>query len=171
MDALQLFLTLAIPVFALIVGLLARRFALRGAKAMPYERVERLSRPIEPSFPGLLLERVLGAEYYILSKVNLANVIQPREDLSHKAYTAALECVIDKQVDFAVCNLRSSEIVGVIEVDNARYGHKPRKRRNAFLAAALSAAGIPLAHVRARKAYALEDVRREIMAALVPVAG
>ena len=37
-----------------------------------------------------------------------------------------------------------------------------------FLAAALSAAGIPIARVRARKAYALHEVRQEILSALVP---
>ncbi len=167
MDTQPLFFALAIAGLAVGIGLIARWFFGRSMRALPYTRVERLYRPTEPSFPGQLLERVLGDGYYVLSKVNLVNLIQPRAGLSNRQYAAALESVYDKKVDFAVCDLRSREIVGVIEVEKAAFGRRLQKRSDKFLSAALGAAGIPVARVRARKSYAIEEVRQEIMSALV----
>ncbi len=167
MDTQPLLLTLAIAGLALGAGLVARWFYGRWSRPLPYTRVERLYRPTEPSFPGQLLERVLGDGYYVLSKVNLVNLIQPRAGLSNRQYAAALEGVYDRKVDFAVCDQRSREIVGVIEVEQAAFGHRLQKRGDKFLSAALAAAGIPVARVRARKSYAIEEVRQEIMSALV----
>ena len=164
MDSHLLFYAVTLAVAAGFVT----RLLLARDRILPYRRVERLSRPADPSFSGMIIERALGDDYYVLSKVNLVNLIQPREGLSNKQHAAALESVFDKQVDFAVCDQHSREIVGVIEVEKNRRVPKPWARRDKFLAAALSAAGIPIARVRPRKAYALDEVRQEILSALVP---
>ena len=165
MDSLQSFPALAIVGLALLVGLVARLFVARRPSALPYERAGRLSVPGEPSFLGAFLQEVLGNQYCILDKVCLADVIEPRHGLSYAERTAALDRMVNKHVDFAVCDLATREIVGVIELDDECSALKSRKRGDAFLLAALDAAGVPLACLRARTAYAPDEVRREVLGA------
>jgi Protein of unknown function (DUF2726) len=165
MDSQQLSLAVAILGFVIVLGLIARFRASRGTRPLPYERAGRLSAPAEPSFLGSLLEQVLDNKYCILGKVCLADVIEPRRHLSYTERTAALDRVVHKQVDFAVCDVETREIVGVIELDDECSARKSRKRGDAFLLAALAAAGVPIACLRAQTAYAPEEMRRQVLGA------
>lgn len=163
MDSPHLISALAVCGLLIFAGLIARLFFARRPRALPYERAGRLSVPAEPSFLSAFLQEVLGQQYCILGNVCLADVIAPCGDLPYPERTAALDRVLNKQVDFAVCDPETREIVGVIELDDAAPARVARKRGDAFLLAALEAAGIPLACLRAQTPYAPEEVRQRVM--------
>jgi hypothetical protein len=102
--------------------------ALKGRDAYPYERSDKLFSPAERSFLGVL-EQIFGNEYRILGKVRLADVIRPRKGLSNSARASAFNRISGKHVDFAICDLRTLQVVGVVELDDSR-GRKMGGKKN-----------------------------------------
>jgi very-short-patch-repair endonuclease len=70
-------------------------------------------------------------------------------------------------VDFAICDLRTLQVVGVIELDDSSHGQSSCRRGDDFKNKALAAAGVPIVRIPAQKAYSPSKVR-EKMAALFP---
>jgi very-short-patch-repair endonuclease len=163
------FLPLLAVVVAFIIGLalVIRLFASRGPVSLPYERTEHLFSPAERSFLGVL-EEVLEKEFCILGKVRLADIIRPRKGLSNSERTSALNRITSKHVDFAVCDLRTRAVVGVIELDDSSHQKASRQRRDEFIDKALSAAGVPIVHIAAQKGYQLAEVRSQISILFTP---
>jgi very-short-patch-repair endonuclease len=159
----QLLPLLAIVAFIVVLAAIIRRFASKRREAFPYERIERLFTPAERSFLGVL-EDVLGKEYSILGKVRLADIIRPRKGLPNSERTSALNRITSKHVDFAICDLRTRAVVGVIELDDSSHQSVSRQRRDEFLDKALLAAGVPVVHVAAQKAYLPAQLRGQISA-------
>jgi len=151
-----------IAVLAVVAAVL--RSVLRGrAVTLPYERIEWLFTPAERSFLGVL-EQIFGSDYRILGKLRLADIIRTRKGLPASERTSAFNRIVGKHVDFAVCELSTFQIIGVVE-DDSSHGGSVRQRRDEFLDAALSAAGVPVVHFRAQKAYVLAEVRQRVLQA------
>ena len=156
-----------VAIFGALISGIVRSWNSRGTRSLPYERVERLFSPAERSFLGVL-EQVLGDRYCILGKVRLGDVIRPCKGLSNSARAAALNRVVGKHVDFALCDWSTRGVVGVIELDDASHERETRKRRDEFLVSALAAAGVPLARIKAQKAYTPDEIRRQVLTAFSP---
>ena len=146
----------------LIVALVLNRI-LRGGSGEEsfYERRDRLFSPAERSFLGVL-EQILGEQYRVIGKVRIADIIRPRKGLSASARTSALNRITSKHVDFAVCDPRTLQIVGVIELDDSSHREARRQRRDEFVDAALVSAGVPLVRIPAQRAYASAEVRLRV---------
>ncbi len=152
-----------IAVLAVVAAVL--RSVLRGrAVTLPYERIEWLFTPAERSFLGVL-EQIFGSDYRILGKLRLADIIRTRKGLPASERTSAFNRIVGKHVDFAVCELSTFQIIGVVELDDSSHRGSVRQRRDEFLDAALSTAGVPVVHFRAQKAYVLAEVRQRVLQA------
>ena len=152
-----------IAALAVVAALL--RIVLRGrAVTLPYERIERLCTPAERSFLGVL-EQIFASEYRIFGKLRLADIICPCKGLSRSERSSAFNRIVGKPVDFAVCDLSTLEIIGVVELDDSSHGGSVRQRRDEFLDAALSAADVSVVHFRAQRAYVLAEVRQRVLQA------
>jgi very-short-patch-repair endonuclease len=64
-----------------------------------------------------------------------------------------------KHVDFVLCDPNSFTPLLVIDLDDSSHMRKDRQGRDAFVDAALDAAGLPILHVSAQHAYAPAEVR------------
>lgn len=69
-------------------------------------------------------------------------------------------------MDFALCDLRSREVVAVIELDDASHQRASVMKRDDFVNAALKAAGVPCVRVQAKRAYAPDEVRATVLSAI-----
>jgi len=169
MNLHQLLPLLAVVAFIVVLASIVRFLASRGDRSFPYDRIERLFTPAERSFLGVL-EEVLAKDYAILGKVRLADIIRPRKGLSNSERTSALNRITSKHVDFAVCDLRTRAVVGVIELDDSSHQNVSRQRRDEFVDKALLAAGVPVVHIAAQKAYQPREVRSQILAVFAQTA-
>lgn len=126
---------------------------------MPYaSRLTLLSRG-EAAFHGPLLQAV-GGRWLIMCKVRVADVIecaQPQAGGRGEPDWARFAAISQKHLDFVLCDPRSTRIRCAIELDDRSHESPHRRRRDAFLDAALRAAGVPLVRFRARSEY---DPRR-----------
>ena len=161
MNIQQLLPLLAVVAFVVVLASVIRLVASKGRGTFPYERIERLFSPVERSFLGVL-EEVIGKEYVVLGKVRLADIIRPRKGLSNSDRASALNRITSKHVDFAVCDLRTRAVVGIIELDDSSHQRASRQRRDEFIDKALAAAEVPVVHVAAQKAYQPAELRTQI---------
>ena len=160
---------LVILALILVLATIIRAVTSKGSGTFPYERIERLFTAAERSFLGVL-EEVLGKEYVVLGKIRLADIIRPRKGLTASGRASALNRITSKHVDFAVCDLRTRSVVGVVELDDSSHQRPSRRRRDEFIDMALEAAGVAVVHVTAQKAYQPAEVRSQI-AGLFAAAG
>jgi hypothetical protein len=126
-----------------------------------YDRIERLFTPAERSFLGVL-EQIVGTRYRIFGKVRLADIIQTPKGLSNSARTSAFNRICARHVDFALCDPRTFEIIGVIELDDASHGRESRRKRDRFVDEALTAARVPFVRIAAQRGYAVAEIREKI---------
>lgn len=148
--------------FLLIIAVVLKTILRGGSAGYPsYERNDRLFSPAERSFLGVL-EQILGKEYRIIGKVRMADIIRPGKGLSASARTSALNRITSKHFDFAVCDPKTLQIVGVIELDDSSHDRADRRRRDEFVDAALASAGVPLARIPAQRAYTPAEIRLRV---------
>jgi hypothetical protein len=126
-----------------------------------YDRIEGLFTPAERSFLGVL-EQIVGTRYRIFGKVRLADIIQTPKGLSNSARTSAFNRICARHVDFALCDPRTFEIIGVIELDDASHGRESRRKRDRFVDEALTAARVPFVRIAAQRGYAVAEIRERI---------
>lgn len=94
------------------------------------------------------------------------DVIKPRRGLTNSARATAQNRINSKHVDFVLCEVATRNVVCAIELDDASHDRASRKARDEFVVAALAAARVPFARIRAQKSYAPEEVRHQVLAAL-----
>ena len=151
-----------LAVLGALAPLIRRALAGGGGKEdLPYEREEALFTAAERSFLGVLAQAV-GERYAIFGKIRLADIVRPRRGLSQQQRSAALNRIISKHVDFVLCEPSTWQVVGVIELDDRSHQSERRRERDSFLDAALSAAGIPVLHIPAQRAYTVADIQRQV---------
>jgi hypothetical protein len=145
-----------LAIFRLLTGTTGKT-----ATALPYRRKDWLLSAAERSFFGVLIEAVRD-RYFIFAKVRLVDLVWlPKETESRQSH---LNRVLSKHVDFVLCDRDSVRPLLCIELDDASHGRADRKERDTFLDAALNAAGLPLLHVRASKAYNVAALKQQLEA-------
>ncbi len=148
--------------FILIIVVVLKGILRSRSRGKPsYERRDPLFSPAERSFLGVL-EQILGKDYRIIGKVRMADIIRPRRGLSSGLVRSALNRITSKHVDFAVCDPKTLQVVGVIELDDSSHDEAGRQRRDRFVEAALSSAGVPLVRIPAQRAYTPAEVRLRV---------
>jgi Protein of unknown function (DUF2726) len=150
------------PILFILVALVLKGILRRGSAGKPSdERKDRLFSPAEHSFLGVL-KQILDKEYRIIRKVRIADIIRPQEGFSQSAQASALNRITSKHLDFAVCDPRTMQVVGVIELDDSGHDGTSRQRRDKLVDAALSSAGIPLVRIPVQRAYTPAEIRLRI---------
>ena len=155
------FIPVAVVILAALVPVIVRLLGGSRKESLPYEREESLFTPAERSFLGVLAQLV-GDQYVIFGKIRLADILRPKRGLSQQQRSAALNRIISKHVDFALCERGTLRVAGVIELDDRSHQSERRKQRDSFLDGAMAAAGVPVLHIAAQKAYTAADIQRQI---------
>jgi very-short-patch-repair endonuclease len=65
-------------------------------------------------------------------------------------------------VDFAICDFRTLQVIGIIELDDSSHKSAARKRRDEFKDKALAAAGVPIVRIPAQRGYSPAEVREQV---------
>lgn len=125
---------------------------------------EKLLTNGEGSFFGVLLKG-LNEEYYVFSKVRMADVLEPVAQ-TPAARQSALNQICSKHLDFVVCRKGSWEIVAGIELDDSSHEEAGRAERDQFLNEAFQQAGIPLMRVPAQASYSVEEIAGQFQKAV-----
>lgn len=129
------------------------------ADGLPFRRADGLLTEGELAFWHPLSRAVKG-KFHIFCKVRLADVVRCPDDLPQEGLW--FRRIGWYHVDFVLCEPRTTRPVLVIELDDRRHGEGRRKDRDAYKDEVLSAAGMPVYRVRARGAYDLAELAREI---------
>jgi hypothetical protein len=115
----------------------------------------------ERSFFGVL-QKAIGPEFTLLSKVRLADILQVQRHPSTQRRSAAFNRISSKHADFVLCDAKTFRVVAVIELDDKSHREKTRQHRDQFLDAALGTVGIPVLHVPAQQSYSIADLRYQL---------
>jgi hypothetical protein len=130
---------------------------------LPYRRKDYLLTQPERSLFGVLSE-VVRDRYFIFAKVRLADLVwMPKGTQSWQSHFNRVQ---SKHIDFVICDRASIRPLLCIELDDASHGQAARQTRDAFVDAALLAAGLPFIRIRAAKSYNVAELRRQIEAAI-----
>lgn len=133
----------------------------RKVEKYPYVAAGALLTPAERSFFQALESALEGEGVKLFAKVRLGDIMQVRAGVPPKERHRAYSRISSKHADFVVCDPRTFRVMGVIELDDKSHDAPVRRRRDEFVDGALTAAGIPILRVVARRTYDLEALRSE----------
>lgn len=160
------FLLLAFIVALIVIALLASRLTERYAPYPYKKRQESFFSLPEEQFLTLL-ERGLGDQYRVFTKVRLGDVVSVRDKgLSRSARREAQSKVANRILDYVLCDRDNGmRVVAVIELE-APEASEHQAKRNWFLKNSLTAAGIPFLRFKAKSGYRADELGRFIVSKL-----
>jgi len=105
-----------------------------------------------------VLEKVVGEQYEIISKVPLSEVLQPAENLPKRAQNKAVRIVQGRQFDFIVVDKASRSIICAVELDEHKFDKKTFKKQDLYLEDLCQQIGLPLLRVPSQRGYNLSEL-------------
>jgi hypothetical protein len=142
-------IVVALVLVAVVTVLLAR------GRRLPYRKSDHLLTAAERGFWGVLSQVVDGG-YHVAWKVRMADLLWVPDGTGDRQ--RHLNRILAKHIDFVLCDPRSSEPVVAIELDDSSHEASDRRRRDAFVDAALRDAGLPLLRVPVRRSYVAGEI-------------
>jgi len=131
-----------------------------------YTKRQDFLSPAERSFYGVLLQSV-PPEHEVMSKVRIADVLQPKKGTSRKHWQSAFNKISAKHFDFVICSSDTMQVVAAIELDDKSHSKKGTKARDKFIEQACTSAELPLIRFPARGSYVVGDVQTQINASIL----
>lgn len=149
-----------------LIAILASRLTERYSPYPYKKRQESLFSATEEQFLTLL-ERGLGDQYRILTKVRLGDVVSIRDKgMSRAAVREAQGKVSNRVLDYVLCDRHNGmRVVAVIELEAAE-SNQNQAKRNWFLKNSLTAAGIPFLRFKTKSGYRADELGRFIVSKL-----
>jgi hypothetical protein len=157
----MLWVLILILLIIMVVTVLLKARSKHEPAEYPYQKADSLFSPAERSLLGVL-EKAVGDKSKVLGKVRLADIISPSKGLSKGDRQTALNRIVSKHIDFALCATDDLSLVCAIELDDSSHRRNERKTRDDFLEKALAAASIPFVRFTARASYSIQEVRSQI---------
>jgi hypothetical protein len=124
------------------------------ADSCPYLKEKFLFSVAERSFYEIL--RRLAFDYTVFAKVRLADVVHVSK--GSRAWQSDFDRISSKHLDFLLCDRNLAPVVA-IEFDDTSHDEEDRQSRDDFVDQVLASAALPIIHVRAKRGYALDEVR------------
>jgi hypothetical protein len=112
------------------------------------------------------LRKICEDSVLICPKVRLADLVHPAAGLNNQDRQSTRNRISQKHVDFVLVHPESFQVIGVIELDDGSHLEPKRQARDQMVDEALREASICICHVRAARAYNLEDLRKTLTTAL-----
>ncbi|WP_114325637.1 DUF2726 domain-containing protein [Candidatus Colwellia aromaticivorans] len=139
-----------------IVGVLASRLN-DNSFPFPFDSKKSVFTPAEKNFQNLV-EQAMGAEYRVINRVKLADIVTIRNGVSDRASQSAVNNAEGKYLDFVICDRNTMKLRGTIDlVDTQGKGYKIKK--DWFVSGALEAASIPHLRIKVKANYTLDEIR------------
>ena len=125
-------------------------------EAKKYCGYEKLLTNAEAALFGAL-HSALGQDFYLFSKVRMADVFEPVPQ-TPAARQSALNQICSRHLDFVVCRKGSWEIVAAVEMDEPGQKGAARPEGEVFVDEVFQQCGIPLMRLPHQSAYTVEEV-------------
>jgi hypothetical protein len=150
-----------IPVVLLIllIRLLSRNS--RPAKHLDYQRLASLFTATEVKFMRALYIAVDG-KASIFGKVRIADVLEPKKNLSRSHWQISFNKIAMKHFDFVICDNDDLSIICAIELDDDSHQKRDRIERDLFVNSACKSADLPLIRFKVASSYKTEDFQNSI---------
>lgn len=160
------FLLVGFIAVLVLVAMLASRLTERYAPYPYAKRDESFFSATEEQFLSLL-ERGLGEQYRVLTKVRLGDVVSvKKKGMSRAAIREAQGKVSNRVLDYVLCDRDNGmRVVAVIELEPVE-ANQHQAKRNWFLKNSLTAAGIPFLRFKAKSGYRADELGRFIVSKL-----
>lgn len=122
----------------------------------PYHLRDQFISPAELNFLGVL-RTVVDGHATLCTKVNLGDLfcVKTDDQSRFRIYTNKID---RKHVDFLLCDAATMRPLVGIELDDKSHNRDDRRARDEFVDQVFKAAGLPLIHVPAKRAYASADL-------------
>lgn len=122
----------------------------------PYRLRDHFLSPAELSFMGVLRTAV-GDRAALYTKVGLGDLFWVKSDdqSRFRIYTNKID---RKHVDFLLCDLATMQPLVGIELDDKSHQQEDRRARDEFVDKVFEAAGLPLLHIPAKRAYSTSEL-------------
>jgi|SRR5665213_369771 len=148
-------------VLFLAITFIAAILKLKGKTSVgeiQYQTRGALLSPAELSF-FKVLQNAVGKSVLVCPKVRLADILKPAEKQN---YQTALNKISRKHIDFVLCDPATTEVFGVVELDDKSHDRTDRITRDSFVDSAFAVAGIQIVHFKASASYSIEEVRQQL---------
>lgn len=154
----------ALITLVVIVAVLASRLN-DNSFPFPFDSKKAIFTPAEKNFQNLV-EQALGANYRVLNRVRLSDIVTIRQGVSNRASQTAAKSADTKYLDFVICDRNSMKLLGAIDlVDTQGKGYKIKK--DWFVSGSLEAAAIPHLRIKVKANYTLAEIRSCIQTRLL----
>ncbi|SFD11210.1 DUF2726 domain-containing protein [Pseudoalteromonas denitrificans] len=155
------FVLLSILVLVVIASMVASKLTDSG-NPYPFTKKNNIYTQVEKGFLTLL-ERAIGNDYKVVSRVMLIDIIDFKSGITSKSKRIALTKAKNKQLDYVLLDKETMNIVAAIDLvnNNNKQGHKAQK--DWFVNGALESAGIPHIRMKVKAGYKPLEVRQAIM--------
>jgi hypothetical protein len=157
MQSWEIFSVIALLVF---LGLVAILLKSSGRRRLPYFSRGQLLTKGEAAFYQYL-RRALPPGTSLAPKVRLCDIIDCDTAARRKGFWNRIN---QKHADFVLINTETTDILLIIELDDATHNRRDRQMRDAFVDQAFAAAGIEILHVKAAAKYSVNELRANVMA-------
>lgn len=139
------------------VALLATRLTDSYAPYPYRAREDALCSQVEAQFLTLL-EKSIGDDFRIFTKVRLNDIVAVRQNVSRSTIRSAQNKASQRVLDYVLCDRETMQVRAAIELEPAN-GNGEQAKRNWFLKNTLAAAGIPFLRFKAKPGYRIADMR------------
>jgi Protein of unknown function (DUF2726) len=157
MQSWEIFSVIALLVLLCLVAILLKS---SGRRRLPYfSRGQLLTRGEAVFYQSL--RRALPAGTSLAPKVRLCDIIDCDTAARRKGFWNRIN---QKHADFVLINTETTDILLIIELDDATHNRRDRQMRDAFVDQAFAAAGIEILHVKAAAKYSVNELRANVMA-------
>lgn len=130
------------------------------ANVNQYERTGELLSPAELNFYRVLVQVLAHPDdpagppqAMVMAKVRVLDLVQVRKGLDRSAWRSAFNRIKAKHADFVLCDPITLQPRCVIELDDKSHQRKDREDRDTLMDAIYTAVGLPILHIRCRRAY------------------
>ena len=129
---------------------------------LPYRLRDDFLSPAELSFYKVL-RLALKEKAIVCAKVNLSDIFFVARPNENRSFRNKID---RKHVDFLICQPDTMKPIAGVELDDSSHARKDRQERDKFVDRVFAAAGLPLVHFPAQRAYDPNAVAAELMSHL-----
>jgi len=147
--------------FIAIIILSTASIYLNATPEYTYTKRQAFLSPAERSFYGVL-QQSSPPGHEIMSKVRIADVLQPKKGSTRKHWQIAFNKISAKHFDFVMCSSDTMNVIAAIELNDNSHSKKDRIARDIFITQACASAGLPLIRFPAKASYVIADVQTQI---------
>ena len=151
-----LFCIISLVITTLVVYLI-KRFAPKQNREPRYKRKDLLTKN-EYEFYQKLRIFAEKYNYQILSKIRLADIVEPEKTSNKREWYSDFSKIKSKHVDFAICNKDNLSILCLVELDDNSHKQKRRIERDKFVDSIYESVKIPIIHTKYYNRYVEEKL-------------